>query len=383
MAEKKIDLQGLAMAENNVNAQALEKADQNKGEEISTDDHPLEVSPKEAATEQGHSVDGNHMESNMVNLKPSQAIEAAQEPTPSQAIEVSQEPEPSEAIEATQETKLSQVIEAAQETKPSQATEASQEPEPSQIIEAAQEPEKEEKGIHGFDLNQEGSFVGFASTQAAANVLFDLNVVDGEGLENQTLAPSDLQESPREVNQSMSERLNIDLNHCHEEGDGFTVPPASPPPSSSSSVLQPSMEKHIDKNGTEEPNIHNYSVHDAAAVRIMGTNVTISPERNKGGVPETLNLPSNRRAPKLFGFSLGGMTTMVTCSPSAVNEPHLLPLFCTSSTGGLKRKEPEGGLEPYTTAEKVANSSSSTDGGKEPEGDQETYVAGTKKARSC
>ncbi|KAM5565072.1 hypothetical protein ABKV19_019218 [Rosa sericea] len=374
------------MAEKNIHVQALEKRDQKKGErsndeasseKISTEGHPVEVSPKEAACEQSHSVDVNLDKESMINSKPPQVTEAAQEPKPSQALE------------------------GTQETKPSQVTEAAQKPEPSQIIEAAQEPKQEEKGLGGFDLNQEGTCVGSASTPAAgaglpvAKLLFDLNVVDGEGLENQILPPSDLHESPREVNYG---RLNLDLNHWNDEGDALAwdlnhcipSPPASPSPSSSSSsVPQPSMEEHFDKNGTEEPHIHNDSLlqggaPDVSVFRIMGANVVISPERNKGGVPTTLPPPSNGKAPILFGRRLGGTAAGATCSPTAVDEPQLLPLFCSSSTGGLKRKEPEGGLEPYMAAKKVANSSSSTVGGKrkEPEGGQEPYVAGTKRACS-
>lgn len=218
------------------------------------------------------------------------------------------------------------------------------------VVEATQELEPEEKG-------------GFASTPRVTPVPFDLNVVDGEGMEEQIPPSSDLQESPREVNQSRSGSLKFDLNHSSPS------PPASPSPSyssssSSSSVPQPFIE-NFDRNDTEEPHIHNDSLlhgaePDASVFRIMGTNVEV--KKNKG-VPETLP-----PALYLFGYDIRGMATS---SPLSAVQPPPLSLSCLTSTGGTNSKEPGGGLEPSMAAKNAASSSSSTvvGKGKEPEGD--------------
>lgn len=223
------------------------------------------------------------------------------------------------------------------------------------VVEATQELEPEEKG-------------GFASTPRVTPVPFDLNVVDGEGMEEQIPPSSDLQESPREVNQSRSGSLKFDLNHSSQS------PPASPSPSSSSSssVPQPFIE-NFDRNDTEEPHIHNDSLlhgaePDASVFRIMGTNVEV--KKNKG-VPETMPPPNNGKALYLFGYNIRGMAVRATSSPLSAVQPPPLSLSCLTCTGGTNSKEPGGGLEPSMAAKKAASSSSSTvvGKGKEPEGD--------------
>ena len=377
------------MAENNIDLHDLGK---NKGERSTNEasfekksmkDHHQEVSPKEAVTELGHSVGVDlDTESNMINLKP------PEEPKTFETIEGAQEPEPCEVSEATQHTI------------PSQVNEASQVSEPSQIIEIAENTKKEEKGLgRDFDLNQEETCVGSASTPVIAKVLFDLNVVDIENSENQISAPFDLEESPTEVNQSINGRVIIDLNHCQDEGDGLacdlyhcipSFPASSPPSSSSSSVPQPFIEEdHFDKNGTKVQQVHNYSaLHDAApddsVFRIMGTEVMISPESKECGVPKTLASVTKGKTPLLFGFHLDGAAMRETYSQPVVDVPDLLSLLESSSSGGSKRNEPEGGLESYINAKWMANCSSSKISGKrkEPEGAQEPYEARTKKTCS-